>query len=494
MVDPNASSHVHGRAPRRSGIVGVGWWRGGVALLSLALAAAPSLRAQTQPDWARVEQETLAHFQALLRLDTSNPPGNETRAVEYLEQVLQREGIAYQRYVLEPDRANLVARLRGNGSKRPLLLMGHTDVVTVDPSKWTHPPFGAVREGGYVYGRGTLDDKDNLTASLMMMLLLKRLNVPLERDVIFLAESGEEGTTRPGIDFMTEQHFDAIDAEFCLAEGGGVAREGGEIRFASIGTLEKVPRTIHLTARGPAGHGSVPLRTNAVAHLSKAVGAVADWDPPVRLNETTREYFRRLASISSPDDAKRFQDVLSSDPGVVNATVQWFEEHSPAYASLLRTSVSPTILSGGNRNNVIPSEARATIDVRLLPNESPDEILDRIRDVIRDPAVEVSFAPRDGRPRPPGGTSLSTDAFRAIEAAVTKHYGTVTLPSMSTGATDSAQMRSQGVQCYGVGPATDREDGPLGYGAHSDQERIKESDLHTFVRFYWDVVTELAGR
>ncbi|MBM4183912.1 MAG: M20/M25/M40 family metallo-hydrolase [Gemmatimonadetes bacterium] len=462
-------------------LVSLGTWGGGAA-------QAQSLA----PDWSRIEAETLEHYQALVRLDTSNPPGNETRAANYLRDVLEREGIAVEMFALDPERANLVARLPGSGARRPLLLMGHTDVVTVDPTRWTHPPFGAVREGGYVYGRGTLDDKDNLTASLMMMLTLKRLGVPLDREVIFLAEAGEEGTTRWGIDFMVAEHFDRIDAEFCLAEGGSVTRESSAVRYASIGTLEKIPRAVELIARGPAGHASVPLLTNPVARLSIAVGAVAQWQPPIRLNETTTEFFRRVGPISPPNDARSVADLLSGQPARVDAAIRYFQENVPGWAAILRTSASPTILQAGTRTNVIPSEARATIDVRLLPDDDPEEVLRQIREVVNDPAVEVRFVNPTGRP--PGGSAIDTEAFRAIERAVSRHYQTVTLPSMGTGATDMAQLRAQRVQCYGIGPAIDREDGPLGFGSHSDQERILESELHRFVRFYWDIVNDLAAR
>src|SRR6185369_12258615 len=169
-------------------------------------------RPGAQTPWnAAIEQETMQHFQALLRLDTSSPPGNEIRAVDYLAQVLKREGIPYEVFAKDPQRPNLVARIKGNGKKRPILVMGHTDVVTVDPKKWTFPPFSATRDGGYVYGRGTVDNKQDVAAGLMTMLRLKRDKVALDRDVVFLAESGEEGTTRVGIMFMANQHFDAID-------------------------------------------------------------------------------------------------------------------------------------------------------------------------------------------------------------------------------------------------------------------------------------------
>jgi acetylornithine deacetylase/succinyl-diaminopimelate desuccinylase-like protein len=459
----------------------------GVAVVATSVATGQGGR----PDWPAVEAEAMRHFQAMLAMDTSDPPGNEQAAAEYLRDVLEKEGIAARLFALEAHRPNVVARLKGNGRRRPLLIMAHTDVVNVDPKKWTHPPFGAVRDGGYVYGRGAVDDKDNVVAALMTMLLLKRSAVPLDRDVIFLAEAGEEGSTRVGIQYMVNEHFAEIDAEYCLAEGGGVVRQSGRVKFASVQTLEKIPRAIELTARGVAGHGSVPLRTNAVARLATAVGRVAAWKPPININETTGSYFKRLAALSPPDEARRYRDVLSPDARVSGPADDYLLEHEPRHASMLRTSISPTIFQGGYRVNVIPSEARATLDVRVHPDEDPERVLAAVRQVIDDPSVEVSWAPRDVRPH--GTSRLNTEAFKAIEAQVTKHYEAITLPTMSTGATDMAYLRAKGVQCYGIGPATDIEDGPKGFGAHSDQERILESELHRFVRFHWEIVVNLAG-
>ena len=456
-------------------------------LTSTALAQRPNA-----PDWSAVEAETMRHFQALLRFDTSDPPGKEQEAAEYLKQVLEKEGIAVEMFALEAHRPNLVARLKGNGSRRPLLIMAHTDVVNVDPTKWTHPPFSATRADGYVYGRGAVDDKDNVVTGLMMMLMLKRMNVPLDRDVIFLAEAGEEGSTRVGIQLMAREHFPTVDAEYCLAEGGGVTRAGGKVKYASVQTLEKIPRAITLTAKGPSGHGSVPLPGNAVVHLSAAIAKIGAWRAPVRLNEITRAYFQRLATISSPDDAARYLAVAGSDPAKVAAADNYFVTSEPRHAAMIRTSVSPNIVQGGYRVNVIPSEAKATLDVRMLPGEDTAAFLTTIRNVIADTAITVAYAARDVRPST-AITPLTSEAFRAIESAVTRHYQTVTLPTMSTGATDMAYLRAKGMQCYGIGPATDMEDGPKGFGAHSDQERILETELHRFVRFQWDVVTQLAG-
>jgi acetylornithine deacetylase/succinyl-diaminopimelate desuccinylase-like protein len=320
---------------------------------------------------------------------------------------------------------------------------------------------------------------------------LKRLNVALDRDVIFLMEAGEEGSSSLGVQFVANEHFDTIDAEFCYAEGGSVTRVGGVVKYASIQTVEKIPRAISVTSRGVAGHGSVPLENNALAHLGEAVGKIAMWTPPMRLNETTAAYFKRLATVSSPEEAERYRALLSPDPKISGPADAYMRKNEPRHWSMLRTSLSPTVIGGGYRTNVIPSEGTATIDTRLAPDEDAMKFLDMVKQVVNDPQVEVSYGPRDTRPPTPP-MKLDSDAFKALESNVTKHYKAVTLPTMSTGATDMAFLRRKGIQCYGIGPATDIEDGPKGYGAHSDQERILESELFRFVRFNWDAVVDLA--
>ena len=459
-------------------------------LLTSSLAHAQAAR---QPDWRAIEAETLEHYLALLRLDTSDPPGREQPAVDYLKRILERDGIPVEIFTLESNRPNLVARLKGSGRKRPILIMGHTDVVNVDSTKWTYPPFAATRAGGYVYGRGTRDDKDNVVAGLMILLTLKRLGVPLDRDVIFLAEAGEEGSTRVGIQFMVNQHFPSIDAEYCLAEAGPVVRVSGVLKYAGILTSEKVSRAIELTARGIAGHGSVPLQSNAITHLARALRAVTDWQPPIRLNETTKAYFQRLASISSPADAGRYLDIISGDSTRVRSADEYFRAREPVHGSMIRTSISPTMLTAGYRVNVIPAEAKATLDVRMVPEEDTAAFITRIREVIADSAITVAYARRDVRPSTPP-SAINNEAFRVIEQAVTRHYGVITVPYFIPGASDMSYLRARGMQCYGIDPAADVEEGQRGFGPHSDQERVLESDLHKFLRFHYDIVERLARR
>ncbi len=424
--------------------------------------------AQTkQPDWAKLQDETLKHFQAILKINSSVATGYEAPVVEYLKSVLDKEGISTKVFSNDPKRPNLVARIKGNGNKKPVLIMAHTDVVSVDSTKWIHPPFSATRDGGYVYARGAVDDKDNVVAALMVMLQLKRLGIVLDRDVIFLAEAGEESNTKVGIDFMVNEHWADIEAEFCFAEGGGVTRKDGKIVYAAVSTTEKVPRGARLIARGTAGHGSVPLQDNAIVHLSQAISKIAAWQTPMRLNETTRAFFTRLASVSNPADAARYLAVVNDKE--VEKAQEYFAAKEPRMYSTLRTSISPNI----------------------LPDEDMSALLAEMKRVINDSQIEIVANTKNLRPsaRP---SRLESDAFKITEAAIKKIYNTVTIPTMPTGATDMAFLRAKGVECYGIGPMTDIEDGPKGFGAHSDQERILEESLHKFVQFNWEVIVNLA--
>ncbi len=251
--------------------------------------------AQSTPDFNAAQTEGVKFLAELVKIDTSNPPGNEVRAAEYIKNVLAAEGISAQIYESAPGRGNVVARLKGNGKKKPLLLMGHIDVVGVERDKWTVDPFAAVVKDGYLYGRGSIDDKSMDAANLEVFLLLHRLKIPLDRDVILLAEAGEEGTTQFGIDFMVKDHWDAIACEYALNEGGDVVEENGKVQYVAVSTTQKVPRGFSLVSHGTSGHGSAPRVDNAIAHLAAAVDKAARWEAPMRLNETTRRFFQDLA-------------------------------------------------------------------------------------------------------------------------------------------------------------------------------------------------------
>jgi acetylornithine deacetylase/succinyl-diaminopimelate desuccinylase-like protein len=458
------------------------------AFFLVLLATAAGAGQRYSLDWKTLEPEVVERLSDLVRIDTSNPPGNETRAANAIQAVLEREGIPCRLFAVDPARANLVARIKGNGSKRPLLLLGHTDVVGVQRERWSVDPFAAIRKEGVIYGRGTTDDKHHVTAAMTILLLLKRMHVKLDRDVIFLAEAGEEGTTQVGIDYMVKQHWPEIEAEFALAEGGSIVEEGGRVHHVLVTTAEKVPRGARLVAHGMAGHGSRPIPMNAVVRLARAVARAGAWETPVRLNETTRTYFERLAAISPPADAARYRGIL--DPARARAIDRYFRQHETGHYSILRTSVVPTIIRGGFRNNVIPSEAEAYLDIRALPDEDMGAFFAALRRVINDSSVTV-MPPSDRRPAAPP-SRIDTEMFRALESAARRLFNAPTLPGMLTGATDNAQLRRKGVQAYGVGAMVTPAEGPLG-GAHSDNEHISIRSLETMIDYMWNAVIEVAA-
>jgi acetylornithine deacetylase/succinyl-diaminopimelate desuccinylase-like protein len=454
-------------------------------LLLLALTA--SAQPRYPVDWHKLEPEILGRFSELLRIDTSNPPGNETKAATAIKAMLDREGIPSQTFALDPARANLVARIKGTGTKRPILIMGHTDVVGVQRERWSVDPFAAINTHGIIYARGARDNKPHVIAGITILTLLKRMNVHLDRDVIFLAEAGEEGTSQFGIDYMIKEHWPEIDTEFAMAEGGGLVEVGGKPKYMLISTTEKSPLRMRLVAHGAAGHGSRPQEDNAVVHLADAVARAGKWSPPMRLSDTTRAYFERLATVSTPEQAARYRAIL--DPARAAEIDRYFRKSEPNHWSVLHTSVVPTIINIGFRSNVIPSEGEANLDVRILPDENMKTFVDELRKVINDSAIEIIAPATSSRPPSPP-SRMDNEMFRALERVARRMYNVPTLPNMMTGATDLAQLRVKGVQCYGTGPSITPEEGPLG-GAHSDNENIPVTSLMSLIEYLWNVVIEV---
>jgi acetylornithine deacetylase/succinyl-diaminopimelate desuccinylase-like protein len=452
-------------------------------ILAVGLAGSPTAQ---PPDFEQARDDAVELLQALVRIDTRSPPGNETLAAEYLKTVLDEADIPSKMLSLDPTRANLVARLEGNGSKRPILLMAHTDVVGIERENWTVDPFGGVIRDGHLWGRGASDDKGQLAAMVQVMLLLHRRQVPLARDVILLAESGEEGTTEVGIDFMVARHWNEIDAEFALNEGGRMGASAGSVQTVSIATTEKVPwRGIRLVARGTAGHGSAPRLDNPIVHLAAAVATVGAYQSPMRLNETTRAYLERLATISPADVAFRYRNL--ENPRLTERIQAELRESDIAINSMLRTSISPNIITGGFRRNVIPDQAEAELDIRALPDEELEAFLTTLRNLVDDPAVEVT-APTSMRPAAPP-SRLDSDMFHALEQVQREMVpDAVTLPTMLVAATDSAQLRAKGVQAYGVGMIRDAQS-----GVHGNDERVSVEGLGLFLEYLYRVVVNVAG-
>jgi acetylornithine deacetylase/succinyl-diaminopimelate desuccinylase-like protein len=456
-------------------------------LLPLVLASlAPLVLAQATapltPDAAAAE--TNGFLRDLVRIDTQDLPGNESQVAHYLAGVFKREGIPYEILEPVPGRASIVARLKGDGSKKPVLLLAHEDVVPVDRAHWTVEPFAADVKDGVLYGRGASDDKSPLAAHLETMLQLHRSGRKRTRDVIFLGEASEEQDSAAGMHTIVERYWDRVACEFAVNEGGAAEVKDGRIAYMGIATGEKMPRGVRVVAKGQSGHASVPVLNNPVTHLAQAVARLGTWETPMRLNDTTREFFARLATISSPDEAQLFRSLDAP------ATQQVLHEKMPQFYSMLHTSVVPTVLKAGFKSNVIPSEAEADIDIRALPGEDMTAFYGKMTEIVDDPSVTI-IPPdlTDSMPAAPA-SSIDTPMFAAFEAAQKKLMPeAITVPMMTTGATDSAFLRARGVNAYGIRvPRTFAEN----EGVHGNDERIELRYVALYQRFVQDAVERVS--
>ena len=419
-----------------------------------------------------VTERATQHLIDLVRLDTTNPPGNETRVAEYLKRIAEAEGIPCELVGPDPQRLNFIARLKGSGKSRPLLVMAHSDVVPADRSQWTVDPFGAVTKNGVVYGRGTEDIKSLLAAELAVLVELKRRGVTLDRDIILLAEADEEAGSS-GMTWLIEHAWDKIDAEFALNEFGFWQDQSSGERVFQIQTTEKVPTRMRLIARGTAGHGSLPRSDNPVVHLARAITRLVDAQQPVALNTTTRRYFAELARLPGYAWLAPLLPQLAN-PATQAPVTRQVRERDPELGAMLHTTVSPTMLEGGVKINVIPNTAEAPLDVRRLPTESEEEVYARFRRIIDDPAVSVE--PAGGQRMPATEpSSLTSPLYVAMERIFsTAHPRARVVPLMMRGATDGAFLRAKGIAVYGV-PIFGREGEPR---FHGNDERISIRNLH----------------
>ena len=443
-------------------------------------------------DWEGALWECISHLQALIRMDTVNPPGREVGVARYLDDVLRGAGIETSLFEPAPTRAALVARLKGSGKGRPVLLLAHMDVVGVERERWTTNPFGGEILDGFLYGRGAIDDKGMLAVNLQTMLLLNEHVVrgggTLDRDVIFLATSDEEAGGEYGIDWVLQNHPQLIDAEFALNEGGRIRQHGAKIDYAAVQCGEKVANVLRLTATGTPGHASIPIPGNAVVRLARAVAASAAHHEPVTLTPISERFFAGLSSFW-PDASIRgaMADVSSGKTAKIAAGASVLEKY-PVFDAMIRNGISPTMLEAGVRANVIPAQANATLNVRLIPGQSLDDLIARLRAAIADDQVQVTVESRgDEAPPSPDGTAMYAairDAFAAVAP------GVPTVPFLSTGATDSAPLRRAGVKAYGLlpFPLTEADESRM----HGHDERVSVSSLAFAVRLSWEILNRIA--
>ena len=446
-----------------------------------------------EADWGAFQSETVSRLRTLIRFDTTNPPGNELALAQYLAKTLEDEGIETTLLVPVEGRAAVIARIRGNGAKRPVMLMAHMDVVGVEREKWSCDPFEGVIRDGYLYGRGAIDDKGMLAANLMTMLLVKRLltdnGVALERDVVFLATSDEETGGEFGIKWVVRNHLDLIDVEFALNEGGRTRLIAGGKRYLAIQTAEKIPHLVTITARGPAGHAAIPLEGNAVFRLGRALARLSDYREPVELNVITQRFFGELSRIWPVDEQRQAMADLVSSDAAASARGAEVLSRVPVFNAVMRNGISATKIAGGVAGNVIPADASAVLNIRTIPGHSIEAIVDSLIARIDDPDVEVTIASR-GDEAP--ASDPDSPMFEAIAGAARELDPEMTVvPYLSTGSTDSAQLRRAGIESYGILPfpmeQSDEE------RMHGHDERVPVDSLHFGVRLIYESIRRIAA-
>ena len=466
-------------------------------LFAVMLAAGVPLRAQApaaaQPSpsvLAKVSDDAVRWLRQLLTINTTNPPGNEAKAAEYIKEILAAEGIPSETLEVAPGRSAVVARLRSSALPDParaLLLLGHLDVVGVDKSKWSVDPFGAVLKDGYIYGRGAIDDKGMVAANLAVFVALKRSGVRLERDVIFLASTDEEQGGDASIKTLIARYGDKFASGFAINEGGRVLAKDGKVQYVGIQASEKVPYNVTVIAVGTSGHASIPRKDNAVVHLAEAIAKIAAYQPPAHPSVIVRRYFEQIARIQDAETNKWMRALETPDRAEHAARV--LSDMNPTWSSMLHDSIAPTMLEGGIRANVVPSEARANLNIRLLPGDLIDPLVAELKKAVNDPQIRFEVQRDPGLNAPP--SSIESDLYKSIERSSARIFpDAVVVPYQSTGATDSAQLRFHNVQAYGLLPFPLVEEDER--RMHADDERIPLASFQKGIEFLYRVVAEFA--
>ena len=462
----------------------------GCLILGGAIARAQTLPAQ--PDLGKLAAEAQGWLADMVRINTVNPPGNEAAVAKYIAAIFQKEGVSNEVLEIAPGRSIVIARLQAGPLPDPanaLLLVAHQDTVGVDPKKWTVDPFGAVIRDGYLYGRGSIDDKAMLAANVATIVALKRTGAKLGRDVIFLATDDEEQGGTASIKVVIQKYWDKIACAYSLNEGGRVVVKDGKVQYVGIQASEKISYNVIVTASGTSGHASMPLPDNAVVHLAAAIQKLGTFQVPADPDTIVRRYFEQLAKIEQDDEIAKWMRALEQ-PERVDLAEKHLSDMSPMWNSMLRDSISPTMLQAGVRVNVIPSEATANLNVRMLPGHSIDELIGQFRKIVNDPQIRFQLAPDPGENAPP--SDITSPLYQTIARIAPQEFpGAVALPFLSTGATDSANLRLHKVQAYGLEPfpLTEADDERM----HADDERIPLDSFHKGVAFLYHVVSDFAS-
>jgi acetylornithine deacetylase/succinyl-diaminopimelate desuccinylase-like protein len=436
---------------------------------------------------AREAQDWLVE---LVKINTTNPPGNEQAAAKYIAGILAKEGINAELLDIAPGRSAVVARLRASAVPDPskaLLLVAHMDVVGVDRSKWTEDPFGGVIKDGYLWGRGSIDDKSMVAANLAAFIALKRGHVFLNRDVIFLATTDEEQFGDASIKMLIAKYWDKFAAGYAINEGGQVVVKNGKVQYVGVQVSEKVSVNIAVTATGRGGHSSLPTKDNPVVRLAAAVEKIGNYQAPVRLTSIVRRYFEGLSGIEDDEVAKWLRVIDAPDRG--DHAQRVLSDMNPMWNSMMRDTIAPTMLQAGVRVNVIPSEAKAMLNVRLLPGNTVTQLVSDLNKLVNDPQVKLEVLSDGGLAAP--DSSMETPLYSLITQQCAKEFGGVpVLPFLSTGATDSGQLRLHNVQAYGLRPIPLMAEDQA--RVHGDNERLPLAAFARGVDLMTKIVAEFS--
>ena len=450
-------------------------------VLCLLTLAAPQSK---DIDWSQAQVEAVTPLQELIRIDTTNPPGNERAIALHLQKLLQSDNIETKVLDVAPGRANLYARIRGDGSQRPIILLSHTDVVEAESGRWTVSPFGGELRDGYVYGRGAIDMKGTAAVHATLLRLVKRQNVPLKRDLILLAVADEEADGM-GAQAIVRDHLDLIrDAEFLLNEGDVAYVREGKVQQYGVDVMEKAALWLRIVAKGEAGHGSIPLPDSSVNRLLNALQRLRSWEPPIKVPAAVAMGYRMLAQQQTDPELKiSYADL---EKALKDPTLRQKLLADSALNAQVRNTFTITGLHGSDKVNVIPGRAWAQVDVRLLPGETPDSFLATLKTILADPTLEIEILTSS---TPTGSTPNSAlmDAIRKVAAR--RDPGVPVVPTMLTSSTDSPTFRQVGIIAYGFEPFK-LDDTELAR-SHGNDERVAVENLGLALRFLYDVLIEL---
>jgi acetylornithine deacetylase/succinyl-diaminopimelate desuccinylase-like protein len=436
-------------------------------------------------DWDQLLKKAVHYLQEYIRINTVNPPGNEVEGARFLKKIFDAESIPCQLFEPFPDRGNLLATLKGSRKKRPILLLNHIDVVPVEREHWEVDPFAGIIKDGYLYGRGALDDKSMGIVEMMVLLILKRENLHLKRDILFFAAADEETGGGRGVEWALNNVSTMMEAEYALNEGGHVLLdESGKPNRYEISNGQKVLFQLRLKAKGTSGHASRPLPDNPNVKLVQALERVTKWETPYNILPMVKEYFLKIAPKQPLDERKFFEDI---EKGLRHPPFSTQLSSNPIYNAMLRDTISLTILQGGNKANVIPSESMATLDCRLIPGSSKENFLKEIKNRLGD---EIDIEVISESPSLPP-SSLDTDLLRAIQNfAAGNDPSCPVVPLLLSGATDGRFLRKKGTITYDFCPFRLTEKELL--KVHGNNERIALENLKFGMKMMVDILEEVA--